>query len=198
MIFDSIKSDIEVLDKDFNLIYPKYIQKVADIHFSPVKIAKLAAFYLMDKDGTKILDIGSGAGKFCMIGSACTEGVFVGIEQRTKLSKLAQKLSKRYNLTNITFINANIKDVSFKDFDAFYMFNSFYENISVMGAIDNTIDLNRELYKEYSTYVREQLDTLPVGTRLVTYYSFLTEIPDSYEVQFAIIDEKLKMWEKVR
>ena len=67
-----------------------------------------------------------------------------------------------------------------------------------MGAIDNTVDLNRELYKEYSTYVREQLDTLPVGTRLVTYYSFLTEIPDSYEVQFAIIDEKLKMWEKVR
>ena len=198
MIFDSIKLDIEVFDKDFNLIYPKYIQKVADIHFSPVKIAKLAAFYLMDKKGTKILDIGSGAGKFCMIGSACTEGVFVGIEQRPKLSRLAQKLSKRYNLTNVTFINANIKNVSFQDFDAFYMFNSFYENISVMGAIDNTVDLNRELYKEYSIYVREQLDMLPVGTRLVTYYSFLTEIPDSYEVQFAIIDEKLKMWEKVR
>lgn len=198
MIFDDIKSRVEVLDEDFNLIYPKYAQKVAKRHFSPIKVARLAALYLVDKKGTKILDIGSGVGKFCMIGAACTEGSFFGVEQRKNLVGVANRTAKRHGLTNLTFINANITTISFKDYDAFYLFNPFFENIRAQEAIDNSVELNVDLFTEYALYVREQLDMMPIGTRLATYYSFLVEVPDSYEVQFTAIEEKLKMWEKVR
>lgn len=197
MIFKYLESDLEVEDKDFDLIYPSKIKAVAATHFTPVKVSKIAAFYLADRKGVKVLDIGAGAGKFCMIGSACTDGYFTGIEQRKTLWQVARRISKRYNLTNVKFINANIIDISFKDFDAFYFFNAFYENISILGKINDEIELSRELYEKYSDYVKEQLDLKPIGTKLVTYYSFLNEVPDSYKVQFSALDDKLKFWQKM-
>lgn len=98
MIFEYIQSDIEVADKDFDSIYPKKIKEAADIHFSPIKVSKVAAFYLADKKDTKILDIGSGAGKFCLIGSACTDAYFIGVEQRKSLCKVATQIAKQYHL----------------------------------------------------------------------------------------------------
>lgn len=196
MLFKYIESDIDVADSEFDLIYPKKIKEVSEIHFTPVSIAKVAAYYLAEKKGTKVLDVGSGAGKFCMIGSACTNGYFYGVEQRKNLCSAAKRISNHYNLTNVKFINSNIIDVEFKAFDAFYFFNPFYENISIFGKIDNKVELNRKLYDEYSLYVKEQLTTMPIGTKLVTYYSFLKEIPDSYKVQFSSFDDKLKFWEK--
>ena len=196
MLFKYIQSDIEVTDSEFDLIYPKKIKEASAIHFTPVRIAKVAAYYLAENKGTKVLDVGSGAGKFCMIGSACTEGYFYGVEQRKNLCSVAKRISNHYNLTNVKFINANITDVEFKAFDTFYFFNPFYENVSILGRIDNKVELDRKLYDDYSQYVKEQLADMPTGTKLVTYYSFLKEIPDSYQVQFASFGDKLKFWEK--
>ena len=197
MLFKYIQSNIDVIDSEFDLIYPRKIKEASEIHFTPVNIAKIAARYLADNSETKILDVGSGVGKFCMIGSACTEGYFVGVELRKTLCSIARRVSKHYKLTNVEFINSNITNISFKDFDAFYFYNSFYENVSKLGRINNEIDLNRDLYDKYSLYVKEQLAEMPIGTKLVTYHSFLKEVPDSYKVHFSSFDDKLKMWEKV-
>lgn len=35
-----------------------------------------------------------------------------------------------------------------------------------------------------------------VGTKIVTYYSFLKEIPESYSLQLSAFNEKLKVWKK--
>jgi SAM-dependent methyltransferase len=196
MIFKNIEADIEVVDSDFDLIYSKRIQGVSEMHFTPVSIAKVAAFYLADKKGVRILDIGSGAGKFCMIGSACTEGYFVGVEQRNSLCLAAKGISKKYHLTNVEFIHSNIMDIAFEAYDAFYFFNAFYEHIGILGRMDTEIELNRALYDEYSAYVKVQLDGMPIGTKLVTYYSYLNEIPASYVLVFSNENEKLKFWEK--
>ncbi len=199
MMFQQIKSNIDISDTEFDSIYPDRIKASAEMHFTPFDVAKIAARYLAHKTGTRILDIGAGAGKFCMIGSACTEGYFTGVELRETLCSAATRISKQYSLENTDFINANITDISFKDFDAFYFYNAFYENVSRMGIgrINNELDLSRELYDTYSFYVKNQLDSMPVGTKLVTYFSFSKEIPDSYHLQFTDFDGKLKMWEKV-
>ncbi len=197
MQFKNIQSNIEIVDSDFDLIFEEQIQEAAGIHFTPVKVAKLAARYLAPQKDIKVLDIGSGAGKFCMIGSVCTEGSFFGVEQRERLHLEALRISQKYNLTNVSFINTNITNIDFKDYDAFYIFNAFYENISLFGgSIDDDIELKRELYESYSLYVKEQLADMPIGTKLVTYFSFGKEIPDNYEINYLAFDEKLKLWEK--
>jgi Protein-L-isoaspartate(D-aspartate) O-methyltransferase (PCMT) len=198
MLFKYIRSNINVIDEEFDLIYPDRIKAAADVHFTPVKVAKVAARYLANKSGARILDIGAGVGKFCMVGSACTEGYFVGVEQRRTLCLTAELIAKHYHLTNVEFINANITNISFKAFDAFYFYNSFYENVSMLEKIDDEIDLRRELYEHYSFYVKEQLEEMAIGTKLVTYYSFLKEVPNSYEIKHSAFGEKLKMWEKIR
>jgi Methyltransferase domain len=197
MLFKHIQADLEVTDSEFDKIYPKKIKAVSEIHFTPVSIAKMAAAYLAENSGTKVLDVGAGAGKFCMIGAACTKGYFYGVEQRKNLCSMAKRISNHYHLDNVAFINENIINIEFKAFDAFYFFNAFYENVSLLGAIDTKIALDKQLYYDYSYYVRDQLAEMPIGTKLVTFHSFLKEIPDNYQVQFTSFDEKLKFWKKI-
>lgn len=196
MIFKNIRSGSDVDDLDFDCIYPKKVRIAASIHFAPVEVSKMAARYLVEKPGTRVLDVGSGAGKFCMVGAVCTEGRFTGVEQRKSLCTLAKDLTQQYQLNNVAFIHANITEIGFEDFDAFFLFNPFYENVCMSGVLDDDIELARHLYTDYSLYVKVQLEAMPLGTKLVTYFSYLDEIPDSYTLQFALSEGKLKMWEK--
>ncbi len=198
MIFKHLKLGIQVDDQYFDTMYSKPLREVSEFHFTPVEIAKFAARELVEHAGTKVLDIGSGAGKFCMVGAACTEGSFTGVEQRENLTKIAERLVKFYRLPNVTFLHANVTDVEFQDFDAFYFFNAFYENITPAEAIDTSIGLQRRLYDEYSLAVREKLNTMPLGTKLVTYFSYMDEVPETYQVKLKQFDGRLKLWEKVK
>ena len=196
MIFKNIAAGVSIKDSDYNQLFPPELRDVADTHFTPVEIARQAASYLVTEPGTRVLDIGSGAGKFCMVGAACTDGYFTGVEQREGLYSLSKKLLRRYPLPKVEFIHANITEVDFRWFEAFYLFNPFYENIQCNERIDSTVELVRELYYSYSHYVKEQLDALRKGTKLVTYFSYLDEIPDSFKPQMVGVKGKLKFWEK--
>ncbi|MBK8451357.1 MAG: methyltransferase domain-containing protein [Saprospiraceae bacterium] len=197
MLFKNIKSNIDISDSEFDLIYPKKIKQASEFHFTPIEIAKIAAHYLADSKDTKVLDVGSGAGKFCMIGAACTEATFYGVELRKNLFNTSNRISKQFSLTNVYFTNSNINTIDFKNFDAVYFFNSFIENIFPLDCIDASIELRKDLYLEYSHYVKTQLDSMSIGTKLVTYFSFLKEVPDSFEIQYCLFGEKLKMWKKI-
>lgn len=197
MLFKLIKANKNIEDEEFDHIYPEAIRKVGDTHFTPIQVSKFAAKALADRPNIKILDIGSGVGKFCTIGSVCSEGYFVGVEQRAGLCNIAKAVCSRYNLTNVEIINANILDISFTDFDAFYFFNPFQENLTTTDRIDDEVELKRELFYEYSLFVKEQLAIMPVGTKIVTYYSFLKEIPKSYSLKLSAFSDKLKVWEKM-
>ena len=196
MIFKYIEKGISMKDDDFDGIYPEEVRPMAFTHFTPIEIAIRAAKFLVQKSGTKVLDIGSGAGKFCMIGSVCTNGHFTGVEQRDNLHLLAEQILKKYQLKNINFINSNINQIEFSNYEAFYFFNPFYENIIQFEKIDDAIDVKNDLYDEYSNYVKNQLDLMPLGTRLVTFFSAYDEVPISYQLISKDDRQKISMWEK--
>ncbi len=187
----------DISDEEFDLIYDDDIMSASEIHFTPVDVSIIAARYLAEVAGTRVLDIGSGAGKFCFIGATCTHGYFIGVEMRLSFSEAARHISNVYDLANVQFVHANIRDIIFTDFDAFYIFNPFQENISISDRINDEIPLNKAFYEEYTMYVKDQLNKMPVGTRLVTYFSICSEVPQSYHVQGSDFSGKLKFWEKV-
>ncbi|MNU25450.1 arsenite S-adenosylmethyltransferase [compost metagenome] len=197
MIFKQLRQNIDVKDAVFNEIYPPNIQAVAEKHWTPIAVAKMAAEYLAEKSGKKVLDIGAGAGKFCLVGAATTEGFFYGVEQRSSLTRISKKIADRHHITNVEFINSNINKISFADYEAFYFFNSFFENIDTSSPIDNTILPDSELYHSYSDYVKEQLNKTPVGTRLVTYWSKWDEIPRNFDLVDSACNGFLSFWKKV-
>lgn len=192
-----LRSGIEIDDQVFDSIFPKHLKVVSEFHFTPLKVAQVAAAFLVENPGDRVLDIGSGAGKFCMVGAACTSGHFVGVEQRESLHRVAVSLAERYGLQNVDFQLANFLDHDFKPYNALYFFNSFQENIVPDSAIDDTIRLDRAYYKQYAQQLRERLGDMPNGTRLATYFSFLTEVPECYELRATDFDRKLKLWVRV-
>lgn len=197
MIFKYLKLNIPVEDNAFDELYPGKIRKLTARHWTPVAVAKSVAEYLVDKPGKKVLDIGSGVGKFCLVGAAATAGRFYGVEQRAPLVEIAKKIAVRYDIRNAEFIHSNINTVSFCDYEAFYFYNPFYENIDSSFPIDTTIAPQRELFYSYSRYVREQLEQTPIGTRLVTYWSNWEEIPDCFELEYASRGGVLIFWKKI-
>ena len=198
MITAAKSLNLEVSDEEFNLIYPDKIREFAYHQWTPIDVAKLAAKFLAEKPGTKILDIGSGVGKFCMVGASCTQGLFTGVEQRDYLVEMSNKISSHHGLNNVRYIHANIMDVPFADYDAFYFFNAFYENLDRAAVIDNTVERGFSFYNIYTRYVSGQLSKKQIGTRLATYWTPVNEIPDSYELKFSAFEERLNCWEKVR
>ncbi|MEP7320833.1 MAG: methyltransferase domain-containing protein [Saprospiraceae bacterium] len=197
MVFEDLKANQDIEDEEFDLLYPKAFRKIAKFHFTPVRVAIKAAIYLANSKTTRILDIGSGLGKFCMIGSVKTKGVFTGVEFRKELWTISNKIAQKYKVSNVEFIYSNITEIDFKAYDAFYLFNSFYENIDKSSPVNDEIKMKQHLYQTYSSYVRNQLDKMPKGTRVVTYFSYMKEIPESYKVIKLDFDGKLKMMKKI-
>ncbi|WP_435523845.1 methyltransferase domain-containing protein [Chryseobacterium indoltheticum] len=197
MIFKQLRENMDVKDAVFNELYPPSIKAAAERHWTPVTVARMAAEFLVEESGKKVLDIGAGAGKFCLVGAASTKGFFYGVEQRASLTKISRKIALRHNITNVKFINSNINEIDFSDFEAFYFFNSFFENIDTSNPIDDSILPDKNLYDIYSGYVKEQLETTPVGTRLVTYWSKWDEIPRSFDLVDSACNGFLSFWKKI-
>jgi hypothetical protein len=100
-------------------------------------------------------------------------------------------------LQNVSFIHANITSIDFADYDHFYFFNAFYENINDEYKIDTKLAYSKELYASYNRYVYKQLDKKPAGTRLATFHSMEDEIPAGYHEVGSTEDNLLKFWVKV-
>lgn len=183
-------------DASFDYLYPRRIQNLSEMHWTPLEIAKKSSEYL-SVPNSKVLDIGSGVGKFCITaGFFEPKTLFYGVEQRKDLFNLAESVKNTLNLPNVKFIHNNITALDFNLFDSFYFFNSFYENIKPELGIDTKIESTAELYSHYTNYVYQQLDQRPSGTRLVTYHGSIKQIPLSYKLIDNTQHYALKMWMK--
>jgi SAM-dependent methyltransferase len=185
-------------DLKFDSLYPKEIQEVADKHWTRIEVAKKAASFLAISSDVKVLDIGSGAGKFCLVAAhEHPRTRFYGVEQRQSLVDLSSNLAKELQLENVFFICDNICNIDLTNYDNFYFYNSFYENVPGTQKIDHSIKYSEDLYNFYNRYLYKQLTKMPTGTRLVTYHSFGTEIPKGYEIVHTDYNEFLKFWIKM-
>jgi SAM-dependent methyltransferase len=185
-------------DASFDLVYPERIRALSAVHWTPVQVARQAAAYLVDSPGTRVLDIGCGPGKFCIVGALATSGVFTGVEQRRRLCELGWEVIRRAGLRNAEIYYGNIRGLRFSDFDAFYLFNPFAEFLETTGRIDNVVGPSDSLYDDCVEFVAAQLAAAPAGTRVATYCGICEEIPPGYDCVGSAVNGKLRFWEKAR
>jgi SAM-dependent methyltransferase len=184
-------------DDQFHHLYPARIQALATRHWTPLHITWRVARYLAPTDNSRVLDIGSGVGKFCLAAAHCMpSAVFFGVEQRRDLVAHAEFGRKLLGLENARFIHGNFTQLDFKQYDHFYFYNSFYENLAATDKIDDNIEVSTALYNYYNRYLYRKLNEMPTGTRLVTYHSLEEEIPPSYQLVEAQVECLLKFWIK--
>jgi len=185
-------------DEQFDELYPLRVQSLTSFHWTPLHIARKAAHYLAADYNARVLDIGSGVGKFCLAAAYYKPKAFYyGVEQRKSLVRYAEIANDVLLFQNVSFFNGNFTVLDFRNYDHFYFYNSFYENLIGADRIDNSILYSAELYNYYNRYLYKQLERKPIGTKIATFHSLEDEIPPCYRSEASEFDNLLKFWIKV-
>ncbi|WP_246535400.1 class I SAM-dependent methyltransferase [Litoribacter ruber] len=182
-------------DREFDALYPLKINKLSSTHWTPMEIAKKAIGFMVRDSETRVLDIGSGSGKFCLVAAGCSTGQIYGVEKRESLIRLSRKMAAQLGL-RVNFIHADIKSISFKEFDSFYFFNSFGENLDLTDSLDRENSIDENAYQENCRFLHGLWEEVPNGTRVVTYCEEEKIVPDQFILIKSEAKGKLKFWEK--
>lgn len=184
-------------DEAFNTLYPTSIRMLAKRHWTPLHITRKAIDFFGSSQENRILDIGSGVGKFCLAAAAfAPNSHFFGIEQRNPLVEHALGARKLLGLKNVSFLEGNFTKIDMKRYDHFYFFNSFHENIDDSDRIDEEISYSPSLYEYYIRHLHNGLRSMPSGTKIVTYHTLWEEIPKEYRLMATHENGALNFWMK--
>jgi len=187
-------------DQLFDDQLPTAMRVHASVHFTRVAIAKIAARLLAPRAGMRVLDVGSGVGKFCLVAAQVVPAAtFVGVELRPHFVKLARKLAARAELGNVRFIRADALDLDWTEYDAFYLYNPFAEQLhdDRQLVMDQTLSRDPAHFVAYVTGVRQRLAAARIGTRVVTFHGFGAPVPYGYDLVESH-NERLQLWIKTR
>lgn len=184
-------------DEEFNGILGKHIASLSNLHWTPLKIARKASEWLCNSADSKILDVGSGIGKFCFVGALTTDGEYTGVEQRENLVKISNKIIDQNKISKVKFIYNNFKHINFNNYTGFYLYNPFWENIANDKLIDHKITVSESLYKEYNKLLSDKLSKLKAGVLVVTYLMKEDDIPQCFSIKKHQFDRKLILWQKM-
>jgi len=159
-----------VADFRFDALYPPEIRQYSRVHFTPVAVALKVREWLGSEPSIRLLDVGSGCGKFCLVFGASGPGRVTGIEQRPNLHAAAEAAAAELGLTSVTFLCGRMEELDWRQFNVFYFFNPFYESVARRRAMDDRISNNAGLFFDNLRQVRKKLDTVKPGSRVLTYH----------------------------
>jgi SAM-dependent methyltransferase len=183
-------------------LLPVDLQVKATMHFTPPEVARRVAKLLAPHPGAVVLDIGAGAGMFCIAAAlAARSSQFVGVEQRRRLVDVANGLVERLQITNVRFILADALDLDWSVYDALYFYNPFAEYVmETPFLIDRSIAFDPKAFMPCIERVQDKLALQPHGTRVATYHGFGGELPEGYVLaaQEPYGTDRVELWVKAR
>jgi cyclopropane fatty-acyl-phospholipid synthase-like methyltransferase len=163
-------------------------------------VAARAAKMLVEAGATRILDVGSGVGKFSLVGARCTNATFVGVECRGDLVEVARDAAAKLGVTRATFVHADVSNFAFEGFDGVYLYNPFFEHVSRgLRLIDRTIERSRATYRQLVRTTLTKLGALSAPGAVVTFHGLGGRVsPDAFEFlgEEAAGNDWLELWVK--
>jgi SAM-dependent methyltransferase len=187
-------------DAAFDAIYDRRIRVLSKRHWSPVAVAARAATMLAEAGATRILDVGSGVGKFCLVGAMRTTATFVGVERREDLVEVARDAARRLGVPRATFVHADVADFAFDGFDGVYLYNPFFEQISrSLRLIDETAERSKDVYRSLVRGTLVKLGALGRPGVVITFHGLGGRVPpDAFEFigEEAAGNDWLELWTK--
>jgi len=187
-------------DVEFDRAYDKQIRELSQQHWTPVRVAARVADLLTRAGATRILDVGSGAGKFCIVGALSTDAEFVGVERRGYLVDIAKQTALRFGADRATFVHASADNFSFEGFDGVYLYNPFYEQISrFLVQIDSGIERSPLMYRHFVRSTMNKLAAMAPPVAVVTFNGFGGLMPPEYDFRGdePAGNDQLELWVKM-
>jgi predicted RNA methylase len=175
---DALDRDDPILDATFDQVFPAALRGLSEIHWTPVAVAVRAARLLAPWDDTRVLDVGAGTGKLCLVGALTTRARWYGIEEAAPLVDAATAAARALGVeSTTTFGRGDVGSLDWGLFDALYFFNPF------ASALEESDDDPIERWSRFGREVKETQERLLAvrpGTRVVTYHGLGGEVPDGY------------------
>jgi SAM-dependent methyltransferase len=201
-ISSRLRSGQFVVDSDFDAWLPDSVRRASARYWTQVGVAIRVSRWLQACGAASVLDVGSGAGKFCVVGALASRMSFTGLEQRDHLVDAADALAERFGVSGrARFVHGELAAVDFTQFDALYFYNPFGENaFPPSDWLDDTVEVSRARLARDVVTVERLLARMPVGSHLTTYNGCGARVPDSFELVHAKMAglNLLRLWRKAR
>jgi len=187
-------------DATFDALYAEPIRSRSSSFWTPVAVATRAAQLFAQYKARRVLDVGSGPGKFCLAAAFARPDLdFTGVEQRPHLVEAAQRAGARLDVKNARFLVGDVTTFPWSEFGGLYLFNPFAENVFEKHKhIDELVELSTGRFIEDTRRVRDALTEASVGMVMVTYWGIGGPIPASYDLVHAerARSDWLRVWVK--
>lgn len=201
-IRDLLKAGSPVSDADFDRCLAEPQQRASARYWTSVGVSLRLTRWLVEMGVAQVLDVGSGAGKFCVVGALASGITFTGVEHRAHLVMFAEALAEHFGVADqARFVAGGLDAVNFHEFDALYFYNPFGENhFTAADHLDSTVELNRRRFDRDVAKVEHLLEQVPVGTYLATYNAYGGRVPDTFDLLRAQVADVslLRLWRKAR
>lgn len=187
-------------DRAFDRLLPRELQIISCTYWTPLAVAMRAAQWFDECNVESVIDIGSGAGKFCVAAALSGRAHFVGLEQRASLIAAARDLARLLDVSErVKFLHGTFGETRLPEADAYYLFNPFGENLfGPEDVLDDAVQLGDARYRRDIAAVEELLRGAPAGTLVLIYNGFGGSVPASY--QQIRVDQTmpctLRLWRK--
>jgi hypothetical protein len=171
-------------DEMFDQQLTHYERERSRQYWTPVAVAARVATAFAAQGAKKILDVGCGPGKFCVVaGCLRPELELHGIEQRPRLVRLGLRVARQFGAHNVCLSTGDATQVSWREYDGLYFFNPFAENTyDHDDRFDNDVNLSTMRFGAELLRAESLLASARVGTVVVTYHGLGGAIPSSYEL----------------
>lgn len=173
---DALARNAPVTDAELDVVFPDELRERSAIHWTPIEVALRVAELL--GPARKILDVGCGVGKLCVVGAAVSDAEWWGVEQDVSQVVAARHAAWQLGVDDLArFVHGDGTRLSWDDYDGIYFYNPFTTLMLSDGA---------SAFVRYATIqrtlrrVEARLAALRPGTRVVTYHGFGGRLPPGY------------------
>jgi hypothetical protein len=171
-------------DAAFDRLLPEWAQTASSQHWTPLEVVVRAVQWFDEYRIRTVIDIGSGAGKFCVAGALAGHCHFTGLEQRERLVAAGRALVRLFGVeSRVHFIQGTLGSAPLPAADAYYLFNPFGENLfGDEGRIDDDVELSPQRRARDLALLGELLDTARAGSYVMTYNGCGMQMPANYRL----------------
>lgn len=130
---EALGSGVVVPDEDLDVLFPDAVHEASFVHGTPVRVtARIVALAGLGPED-RVLDVGSGAGKFGIVAAAMSGARVRGIERDPRLVAVAREAARRLR-SDATFEEGSFTPAAAEGAHVVYLFNPFTSTAFLPGT----------------------------------------------------------------